>query len=272
METLKLREKFCKAAKTVVVKVGTSLLTDAHGRLSRTSVLHIAHDIAGAQALGHRVALVTSGAIGAGLAQMGLKERPKEMPMLQAAAAVGQGVLMHEYFNAFREAGLLSGQILLTNEDFKRDGGRDKNIRNTMLTLIKRGIVPVVNENDTVSTEEIRVGDNDRLSALLTLQLDADLLVLLSDVEGLLRTDGAGAKSRVHLVETVNASVESHVWSGGSVQGTGGMKTKLLAARTVTEAGKAMVIADGRVEGVLGKILCAQNIGTLFLPKGVYIR
>ncbi len=172
---------------------------------------------------------------------------------------------MQEYLSAFKKEKLLCAQILLTGEDL-RSRARYLNIRNTLLTLLAQGVVPVVNENDTVSTQEIQFGDNDRLSALVTQLLGAQLLVLLSDVDGLM-SNVDGVRSLVGIVEAINADVESYVWKGSSALGTGGMKTKLEASRMVTRAGEAMVIANGHAKGVLQSIVNGENVGTLFLPK-----
>ncbi len=260
-----LRTDILKNAKRIVVKVGTSILTGANGRLCKDAVGRIAADIADLRSRGLEIVLVSSGAIGAGLGELGMRQRPVKMAGLQAAAAVGQGVLMQEYLSAFKKEKLLCAQILLTGEDL-RSRARYLNIRNTLLTLLAQGVVPVVNENDTVSTQEIQFGDNDRLSALVTQLLGAQLLVLLSDVDGLM-SNVDGVRSLVGIVEAINADVESYVWKGSSALGTGGMKTKLEASRMVTRAGEAMVIANGHAKGVLQSIVNGENVGTLFLPK-----
>ncbi len=261
-----IRKEVLKKVRRVVVKVGTSLLTGADGRLSQTAVTRLVGQIAEVRRRGLEVVLVSSGAIAAGMAELGIAQRPKKIPLLQAAAAVGQSVLMKEYFHAFKATGLSCAQILLTNEDLK-SRSRYLNIRNTFLTLLGQGVIPVVNENDTVGTQEIRFGDNDRLSALVTQLVAAQLLLLLSDVDGLLRSDARGSKVRVGLVEAGDQNVDSYVWGGSSRLGTGGMKSKLVAARMVTRAGEVAVIADGRNEDVLPKIISGENIGTMFLPK-----
>ena len=260
-----IRKEILKGVHRVVVKVGTSALTGPNGRLSHEAIQRVVSDVAAVRHKNLEVILVSSGAIGAGLGELGVAQRPSQMARLQAAAAVGQCVLMHEYSQAFKNQGLHCAQVLLTNEDL-RNRSRYLNIRNTLHTLLAQGVVPVVNENDTVSTQEIQFGDNDRLSALVTQLLGAQLLVLLSDVDGLLRVSG-GVRVRVSLVESIDKDVESYAWEKSSGRGTGGMKTKLMAARMVARAGEAMVIANGQTKDVLQRILQGENIGTLFLPK-----
>ena len=260
-----IRKEILKNIRSIVVKVGTGVLCGTDGLLSRKGIDRIVSDIAAVHRKGRQVVLVTSGAIGAGLGELGWSRRPTQMAKLQAAAAVGQCALMQEYVAAFKKEGLICAQVLLTNEDLK-SRSRYLNIRKTLQTLLAQGVVPVVNENDTVSTQEIQFGDNDRLSALVTQLLGASLLILLSDVDGLLRRD-EGGPVRVGLVESIDRDAEACVWEKSSALGTGGMKTKLLAARMVTRAGEAMVIANGRTPEILQKILQGDNIGTLFLPK-----
>jgi glutamate 5-kinase len=261
-----VRAELLKNIRRVVVKTGTSVLTDSKGLLSHQSVERIVADVADVIGEGKEVILVSSGSIAAGIREMELARRPQKMARIQAVAAVGQCVLMQEYFKAFKKIGLTCAQVLLTNDDLQ-DRGRHLNIRNTLNALLDSGVVPVVNENDTVSTEEIRFGDNDRLSALLTQLMGADLLVILSDVEGLLKTESDGSKVRVSLVESDDQLAESYVWKGPSHLGTGGMKSKLIAARMLARVGDAMVIANGHSKGMLSDVLKGANVGTIFLPK-----
>ncbi len=261
-----IRKEMVKKVRRIVLKIGSSTLTGADGRLSRVAVERVVSQIADATRRGIEVVMVTSGAIAAGLGELGIGKRPQDMARLQAAAAVGQCVLMQEYTQAFKKEGLLCAQVLLTNEDLK-NRSRYLNIRNTLFSLLSQRVIPVINENDTVSTQEIQFGDNDRLSALVTQLLGANLLVLLSDVDGLLALDKGGVRVRVSVVESVDAKVEATAWDSASKHGTGGMKSKLQAARMVTRSGEATVIANGSTEKVLEKILNGENVGTLFLPK-----
>ena len=265
-ENTGIRKEMVKKVRRMVLKVGSSTLTGSDGRLSRVAVERIVSQIAVATRQGIDVVMVTSGAIAAGLGELGIGKRPQDMARLQAAAAVGQCVLMQEYVQAFKKEGLLCAQLLLTNEDLK-NRARYLNIRNTLFSLLSQRVIPVINENDTVSTQEIQFGDNDRLSALVTQLLGANVLVLLSDVEGLLALDKSGARSRVSVVESVDAKVEAYAWDSKSKHGKGGMKSKLQAARMVTRSGEATILANGNTERVLEKILSGENIGTLFLPK-----
>jgi len=203
--------------------------------------------------------LVTSGAIGAGMSLLGLKKRPGSLSELQANASIGQGHLMQIYNEYFKARGYLVGQILLTQEDFN---ARDRylNIKHTLFTLLKHNAVPIINENDTVSTDEIRCGDNDRLSALISDLCQADRLIILTDVDGLLDADG----NVIRLIEEVTSKIESLAGKSQCDLGTGGMATKLVAAKGVVSCGIDCVIANGRKKDVILKVLQGEEIGTTF--------
>lgn len=217
---------------------------------------------------GKELVLVTSGAIGAGMSRLGLKERPRSVPGQQAVAAVGQGLLMQVYEKLFAEYGHVVAQVLLTREDLQ-NRRRYLNSRNTLLKLFEYGAIPIVNENDTVAVDEIRFGDNDTLSALVASLIDADLLVILSDVDGLYsgnpQTDPHAR--RLDVVREVTPELWKAAQGPGSALGTGGMVTKLEAARIAMASGCAMVVAHGAEEEVLLKILAGERVGTLFLPR-----
>ena len=214
------------------------------------------------------VLLVTSGAIRAGMEKLGFTERPKTMPEAQAAAAVGQGLLMQTYSEAFGAHGLATGQVLLTREDFG-DRKRYLNARNTMLTLFRHGAVPIVNENDTVAVEEIRVGDNDTLSALVASSIEADLLIMLSDVPGLYdsRPGKSAAANVIRVVKEIDDRIRSIAGETQSVDGTGGMRTKIEAAEIAMKSRVTMVVADGRRPNVITDIAAGKRVGTTFVPK-----
>ncbi len=248
-------------ARRVVVKVGTNALTDRRsGRLDGPFVVELSAQIAGMLRGGRAVALVSSGAIGAGMAELDLPSRPKTLPMLQATAAVGQGQLMRTFHDGFGRFGVKVAQILLTRDDF-HDRTRYLNIRNTIRALAESHALPVINENDTVSVDEIRFGDNDIIAALVANMIDADLLVLLTDVEGFLR----GGRV-VERLEAIDESVVALAGDARSARGVGGMRSKLQAAATVTGAGSAAIIAPAREENVLGRLLAGEALGTLCVP------
>ena len=250
--------------RSVVVKLGTQVLTGVDGRLDEAYLGEISRQIKQLRDAGRTVTLVSSGAIGAGMAALNLTQRPKDLPHLQAVAAVGQRRLMDAWALALAPHGLQVGQILLTREDI--DGRkRFLNLRNTLGALHTLGVIPVINENDTISTDElvrITFGDNDLLAALVATALPADLLVLLSVVDGVL--DSAGQPLRQ--VDQIDAAT-SLVRRDKSQLGKGGMNSKIEAARLVTRAGEMMIVAHGRSPEVLPRLLAGEVLGTLFLPR-----
>ncbi|MEM8866420.1 MAG: glutamate 5-kinase [Planctomycetota bacterium] len=268
-----LREELIAAATTVVVKVGTRVLTDEQGALDLERVASIAEQLAIATDAGRRIALVSSGAVGAGIGRLGLSRRPTDLAELQAAAAVGQSRLIEVYNQSLEKHGRHAAQVLLTADDLNQ---RDRylNIRNTLHELFRFGAVPIVNENDTVRVDELQrnVGDNDRLAALVANLLPAPLLVLLSDIEGLYDGDPTLEQSKVIAeVEGIDDSVLGLVNKSGArsmALSTGGMASKLEAARIATTAGADVVVANGRRPGVLVDILAGQAVGTLFRSQG----
>ena len=257
-----------KRVRRIVIKVGTSTLTNDQGRIDRPYLTSLVSQIAALRSKGIDVLLVTSGAIRAGMEKMGLQERPKTMPEQQAAAAVGQGLLMQMYSEIFEWHGVTTGQVLLTSEDFG-DRRRYLNARNTMLTLFRHRVVPIVNENDTVVVDEIRVGDNDNLAALVASSLAANLLILLSDVPGLCRVcpDGAESADVIQVVEEIDDRIRSMAGEARDDGGTGGMRTKIEAAEIAVKSGVTMVIADGRRTNVVLDIVAGKPVGTKFLPR-----
>ncbi len=262
------------AYRRMVIKVGTSTLTDETGALDRVYIASLAMQCAAEYRSGSDVVLVSSGAIRAGTEQWenyaGQTAEPltrATMPFKQAMAAIGQPLLMQAYLAAFAAYDLPVAQVLLTREDFG-ERHRFLHARNTLQQLLKMGVVPIINENDTVATEEIRFGDNDTLAAMVASLLDADLLILLSDVEGLYERDERGRYTRlVREVHRLDESIWRMAQGSGSRVGTGGMITKLQAAQIATTSGVTMVIAHGRHEGIIHHICRGRDfVGTVFHP------
>ncbi len=262
------RQRF-RQAKRVVVKIGTSLLTDGGARLHTAFLGRLAGEVAVLRREGREIILVTSGAIGTGMWVLGERARPRTIPGKQALAAIGQPRLMQAYARAFARHDLVTAQVLLTAEDI-HDRGRYSHARNALLELLSRGAVPVINENDTVAVDEIKFGDNDTLSAHVTNLAEADLLIILTDVDGLYTGDpSADARAeRFSSVERIDGRIEAMACGPGGVLGTGGLATKLTAAKMVTGMGEEMVIADGRQPRVLRRILAGEDLGTVFFPHG----
>ena len=253
---------------TVVVKVGTNVLANAEGVLDRARIASLAGQILGIRQRGWRVVLVSSGAIGAGVGKLNLGKRPTDLPHLQACAAIGQTALMQIYQECFAPHGILPAQILLTAGDFD-NRARYLNVRNTILTLFEYQSLPIINENDTVSVAEIKFGDNDQLAAMVANLMQAKLLVLLTNVDGLYSAD-PGTDPTATLLATVSEIDRSITDLAGATQsnlGTGGMRSKLKAARLATSAGGAVIMANGSRDGILEAVFGCQSVGTLFLPQ-----
>jgi glutamate 5-kinase len=251
----------------IVVKIGTNLLTDKLTGLNLERINSIAGGVSHVQSLGYRVAVVSSGAIGAGVSARRLTERPRTMREKQATAAIGQPILMEAYEAAFRSQSRLVGQILLTKDDFV-NRARYLNARNTLSVLLEDNVVPIINENDTVAVEEIKLGDNDNLSAMVANLIGADLLIILSDIDGFYSDDPSRNRRAelIHVVETITPRIERLAKRSGGELGTGGMVTKIQAARRCTSAGIAMIIANGGNPRALQEIVSGEFRGTLFLP------
>jgi len=265
-----LRQEIATAASTLVVKVGTRVLTHPDGRLDPERITRLAEQVHRVVATGRKVVLVSSGAVGAGMGRLGLRRRPDDLAHLQAVAAVGQSLLVEAYERAFAAHGYHAAQVLLTADDLN-NRIRYLNARNTILTLLKLGAVPVINENDTVAVDELlyTFGDNDRLAAIVTNLIRAPLLVLLSDVEGLYDGDPADPNSRViPVVRRLKADVLRLARDHSGGLGRGGMASKLEAARLVTGGGESVIIAGGNTPDVLPRIVSGELVGTLILAQG----
>lgn len=264
-----VRQEVFALADTVVVKVGTNVITTEVGQLDLERVQSLSGQVQRLRHGGRRIVLVSSGAIGAGMGRLGLHKRPADLPHLQAAAAVGQSYLMAAYEDAFRRHGTHVGQILLTASDFD-NRKRYLNARNTIVTLFEWNCVPVLNENDTVSVAEIKFGDNDHLAAMVANLLQAPLLVLLTNVDGLFACDPRTNRNARMLttVPVVDDTITGLAEETRSALGTGGMRSKLKAARLVTSAGGAVIMANGAMPNVLDTLAAYEPVGTLFLPHG----
>lgn len=253
----------------IVVKVGTSTLAHPTGRLNIQRMEKLCKVLSDLKNMGHEIILVSSGAIAMGFGKLNLSERPKDVPTKQASAAVGQCELMYIYDKLFTEYNHTVAQVLITAPDIEEGGVRKQNFHNTLARLLELGALPVINENDTISTEEFGIGDNDTLSAIVAVTIQADLLILLSDIDGLF--DGDPRKNPdAKLIDTVE-KIDEHIISlgggSGSNLGTGGMATKLRAAQMATAAGCEMVIANGQSPEVLYDVAAGKRVGTRFLAK-----
>ena len=257
-------------ARTIVVKVGTSSITDERGAITVAAIEKLSREVGQMRALGDRVAVVTSGAIAAGLPVLGLSDRrPSDVAVLQAVSAVGQGHLLGHWVRALGEVGLVGGQVLLAPHDFV-DRRQYLHARRTLSLLLDLGVVPVVNENDAIADDEIRFGDNDRLAALVAHLLRADLLILLTDAPGLLSADPRLDRhaSLIEEIAEVDHEVEALAGGAGSARGSGGMASKLAAAKIAAWSGVRAVIADAARPGVMVDAASGTaGVGTVFVPR-----
>lgn len=265
------REKITDS-KRIVIKVGTSTLTYDNGKINLTRIDKLTRVLSDLVNRGMEVVLVTSGAIGVGCSKLKLKEKPKTIREKQAVAAVGQCELMHIYSKLFSEYGHVVGQILLTR-DVVEDDHRRENVINTFETLLENSIVPIVNENDSVSIDEIKnicnFGDNDTLSAIVASLIKADLLVILSDIDGFFDCDPRknACSKMISVIEEITPEIENCAGGAGSKRGTGGMVTKLSAAKIATSSGVNMVLTNGINPDILMDIISGKDVGTLFVAR-----
>ncbi|MCD8213261.1 MAG: glutamate 5-kinase [Campylobacter sp.] len=262
------RKELLGKLKRVVVKIGTSTLTKDNGELNDNKIKSIVANIAKLSDMGYDVLLVTSGAVGAGMGELSLSERPKTLSEKQALAAVGQVSLIHLYQILFWAHSKSIAQLLLTKGDFN-DRNRYLNMRNVCNSLLAKKIIPVINENDPVVSDELKVGDNDTLSALVAGLIDADLLIILSDIDGLYDKNPSVYKDAnfINLVEKIDENIAKMADGEGSKFGTGGMKTKIIAATMATKIGTNLIIANGENPENIVKAVNGENIGTLFLRR-----
>ncbi|MFC1594317.1 glutamate 5-kinase [Candidatus Omnitrophota bacterium] len=261
-----MREQFLNKSKRIVIKIGSSILADK-GVLNVGAVKSIVEQIAALVGMGKEVIVVTSGAIASGFSELGFQCRPDKLSCLQASAALGQSLLMQTYIQLFKKKKMCCAQVLLTWDDFQVRA-RYLNAKNTILALLDYNVVPIINENDTVSTEEIKFGDNDRLSALVANVVEADLLILLSDVDGLYQ-DSRKRTKVISLVQELNTGIEKLAKDTDKKHiSKGGMISKLEAVGIAVHSKIPTVIANGKTKDIAIKIVEGKEIGTLFLPKG----
>ncbi len=261
-----MRSNLFSHVKRIVVKVGSGVISDCNG-LNTAAIAQLTRDVESLLKRGYEVVLVSSGAVAAGKGDLGIVGRPRTIPLKQAAAAIGQSRIISIYEDAFRAHDRKVAQVLLTRDDLA-NRRRYLNARNTLMTLLDYGIIPIINENDTVVVDEIRFGDNDNLSAMVTNLLEANLLVILSDVDGLYDSDPRdNPEARlIHEVPRISAEIEAVAGDSGSDIGTGGMTTKIRAAKRASLYGVGTVIINGRKPGLLPRLLDGEDLGTYFLP------
>lgn len=250
----------------IVIKIGTSTLAHATGRLNIRRVEELCKVMSDLKNAGNEIILVSSGAIGMGVGKLGLEGKPADIPTKQAAAAVGQCELMYVYDKLFSEYNHNVAQILITGEDIEHSFRR-ANFENTMRRLLELGVLPIVNENDSIATDEIVIGDNDTLGAIVATTLDADLLIILSDIDGMFTADPHKDENArlLHTVTEITPEIEAMIGGVGSGLGTGGMATKVKAAKMANEKGIDMVIANGKDPQILYDIVNGEEVGTRFV-------
>jgi glutamate 5-kinase len=261
-----MRRELLKNISRIVVKLGTGVLTDAKKQPDMAQLEQLVKQVAQQRAAGREVALVSSGAVGAGMGVLGHSKRPAELAELQACAAVGQSRLMSTYEKLFAKHDLNVAQVLLTHADLEHHE-RHLNARNTLVRLLQHGVIPIINENDAVSFTEIKFGDNDKLSALVACLLPADLLVILTTVDGVIENFGKENAQLVHTIEQITDSIQSSATGTTSATAVGGMTSKIDAAKIVIRSGIPLVIASGRKKNALEAITSGTEEGTLFIPK-----
>lgn len=265
---MSLEREALKAAKRIVVKVGTSTITYSNGKRNFSQIDRLARELSDLQNQGKEMILVTSGAVAVGVDRLGLAKKPDTIPGKQAAAAVGQGVLMHTYEKFFADYGQVVAQVLLTKTE-SLDRHRYTNSRNTFMELLRQRVIPIVNENDVVALDELKIGDNDNMSALVAGIVDADLVIILSDVDGLYTANPQTHPEAelVHIVTEITPAIEESAGGAGTLRGTGGMATKIQAAKAATSSGINLVIASGTEKNAVPRIVAGEEIGTLFVSR-----
>ena len=266
-----VRSEILKDITRIVVKLGTGVLTDSRKQPDLAQMEQLVAQIAEQRQAGREILVVSSGAVGAGMGALGYEKRPTELAELQACAAVGQSRLMAIYEKLFGTHGLSVAQILLTHDDLEHHE-RHLNARNTLVTLLNHGVVPIINENDVVSSTELKFGDNDRLSALVASLLPADLLLILTTVDGVLENFGKTNPRTIPLIERVDEALEQTAGGTDSATAVGGMASKIQAAKIAVRSGIPLVIASGRKMRVMARVVAGEEEGTLFIPQATRLR
>lgn len=266
-----MRSELLKQATRIVVKLGTGVLTDSRKQPDPPQMQQLVGQIADQRKAGKEIVLVSSGAVGAGMGVLSYERRPNDLAELQACAAVGQSRLMAMYERLFGAFGLSVAQILLTHEDLEHHE-RHLNARNTLVTLLRLGVIPIINENDVVSFTELKFGDNDKLSALVASLLPADLLVILTTVDGVIENFGHANPRTISKIEKIDSSIEKLAGGTDSATAVGGMASKIQAAKIVIRSGIPLVIASGRKKQVLSRLLAGSDEGTLFVPQATRLQ
>jgi glutamate 5-kinase len=261
-----MQRESLKSATRIVVKLGTGVLTDSRKQPDLAQMQQLVAQIAGQRQAGKEMVLVTSGAVGAGMGALGYATRPAELAERQACAAVGQSRLMATYDKLFGKFDLAVAQVLLTHDDLEHHE-RHLNARNTLVTLLHRGVVPIINENDAVSVTELKFGDNDKLSALVASLLPADLLVILTTVDGVIENFSKANPKTISIIEHIDSAIEGMAGGTTSATAVGGMKSKIEAAKIVVRSGIPLVIASGKRKGVLARVVAGEDEGTLFVAQ-----
>lgn len=261
-----MRRKLFSDISRIVVKVGTGVLTDSRKQPDPAQLEQLVAQMAEQRRAGKEIVFVTSGAVGAGMGVLGYEKRPSELAELQACAAVGQSRLMAIYEKLFAQHGFHVAQVLLTHDDLEHHE-RHLNARNTLVTLLSRGVIPIINENDAISFTEIKFGDNDKLSALVAALLPADLLVILTTVDGVIENFGKANPKTIATIEQIDGTLEKLAGGTDSATAVGGMRSKVQAAKIAVRSGIPLVIASGRKKSVLARVLAGESEGTVFLPQ-----
>jgi len=261
-----VRNALLKDVSRIVVKLGTGVLTDSRKQLDLAQMEQLVAQIAAQRQAGKQMVLVTSGAVGAGMGALGCAKRPAQLAELQACAAVGQTRLMATYEALFSRFDLHVAQVLLTHDDLEHHD-RHLNARNTLVTLLERGVVPIINENDAISFTELKFGDNDKLAALVASLLPADLLVILTTVDGVIENFGKPNPKTIPTIKQIDQTVEQLASGTESATAVGGMASKIQAAKIVSRAGIPLVIASGKKKAVLARVMAGEEEGTIFVPQ-----
>jgi glutamate 5-kinase len=261
-----VRRELLKDITRIVVKLGTGVLTDSRKQIDPAQMEQLVAQVAEQRKAGREIVLVSSGAVGAGMGALGYAKRPGQLAELQACAAVGQGRLMATYGQLFAKYDLHVAQVLLTHDDLQHHE-RHLNARNTLVTLLQHGVVPIINENDVVSFTELKFGDNDKLSALVATLLPADLLIILTTVDGVIENFGKANPRTIPMIEQIDEKIEAMAGGTDSATAVGGMASKIQAARIVIRAGIPLVIASGKKKEGLARIVAGEDEGTMFVPQ-----